>query len=75
MEPVDSSIYCRPLSFDKFFARCKEKLNFVFINQFKKDKMFNNLLFEICKTETHQQFLERAHFIRPKSFVGKWKNK
>ena len=32
MQPVDQSIFCRPLSFDAFFGRCKEKLNFVFIN-------------------------------------------
>ena len=63
--PIDMSIFCRPLSFDRFFIRCKEKLNFVFINQFKKDKLFTDLLFEICKSETYQQFLERAHFIRP----------
>jgi hypothetical protein len=31
-EVIDLSIFCRPLSFDTFFARCKEKLNFVFIN-------------------------------------------
>ena len=51
---VDASIFCKPLSFDVFFDRCKEKLNQVFINQFKKDKMFNDLLFKICETETKQ---------------------
>ena len=66
--PVDTSIFCKPLSFDQFFIRCKDRLNHVFINQFKKDKMFNDLLFKICETETKQQFLERAQFIKP-SFV------
>ena len=45
------SIYCRPLSFDNFFNKCHEKLNHVFMYKFKKDKIFNDLLLEICKTE------------------------
>ena len=45
------SIYCRPLSFENFFQKCNDKLNQVFVFQFKKDKIFNDLLLEICKTE------------------------
>jgi hypothetical protein len=63
-QEVDLTMFCHPLSFEKFFSRCKDKLNFVLVNQFKKDKKFNDLLLEICKTETQQQFFERAEFIK-----------
>ena len=71
MQPVDSSIFCRPLSFDAFFQKCKEKLNAVFINQFKKDKLFNDMLFEISKTEFKEKYLESAQFIKPNKSVAK----
>ena len=41
---------CKPLAFDPFYALCQTKLHQVFL-LFKKDKAFNDLLFEICKEE------------------------
>ena len=41
---------CKPLAFDPFYALCQSKLHQVFL-LFKKDKAFNDLLFEICKEE------------------------
>jgi hypothetical protein len=57
--PVDF-IFCHPLCFDKFYDRCKEKLNIILYQHFKKDRMFNDLLFELCKVEIQQAFLEKA---------------
>jgi hypothetical protein len=54
---------CKPLSFDPFYALCQSKLHQVFL-LFKKDKAFNDLLFEICKEEIQQDFLEKVSFIK-----------
>ena len=51
--------YIRPLCMNAFQDRCRDKLNHIFVNKFKKDKSFNNLLLEICKTEIRYSFMER----------------
>ena len=52
-EGEQQSFFCRPLGFDNFLLHSKEKLNQVFNTKFKKDKVFNDLLLEICKEEIH----------------------
>jgi hypothetical protein len=34
----------------------------LFNNEFKKDKIFSDLLLEICKIEIHENFMQRAKF-------------
>ena len=56
----ESSIYYRPLNFDKFFDVSKTKLQNIFNHKFKRDKIFNDLLLEICKNEIRQNFFNNA---------------
>jgi len=56
------TLYCKPMSFFLFFHKSELILKKTFNNEFKKDKAFNELLFELCKTEIHQNFLTRANF-------------
>ena len=55
--------YARPLCFDKFFKKCKSKLNLIYKNDFKKEKVFNDLLITICESQVKEEFLEKANFI------------
>jgi len=45
---------------------CKERLNLVLINNFRKDKMFTDMLFEIWENETKQVVFEEANLVRKK---------
>ena len=36
------------------------RLNRLFNNKFKKDKIFNDLLLEICQTEIKEEFYEKV---------------
>ena len=51
IEEESGFFFCKPLSFNLFFQECKGKLEFVFKTVFKKEKVFNELLLEICETE------------------------
>lgn len=55
--------FCKPLTFTLFFNESKEKLEHVFKTVFKKEKVFNRLLLEICETEIKHEFLERSDFL------------
>ena len=57
MEEDSGFFFCKPLSFTLFFEECKDKLEFLFKTVFKKEKVFNELLLEICETEIKQEFL------------------
>ena len=59
----DQSHFFQPLSFEPFFQRCKDQLDVVYNNQFKKDKIFGQLLIEICQTEIKQEFYEKAKIL------------
>ena len=52
----DETILQRPLNFDQFFEKCEQRLAFI-LKEFKKDKKFSDLLFEVCKNEIHETFL------------------
>ena len=55
--PISTSVksfnehLCRPLCFDRFFIHSTNKLNSLHMNYFMKDKMFNEILFSLCKTQ------------------------
>jgi len=49
--------FCKPIIFNVVFDECKYKLEYIFKTVFKKEKVFNELLLEICETEIKQEFL------------------
>lgn len=54
--------FYEPLCFDPFFDKCKEQLEIIF-TWFKKDKIFSQLLVEICQAEVQQDFLVKANIL------------
>ena len=61
---AEESIFCRPLSFNQLFAACKEKLTQLFLLEFKRDKVFKDIYFEICQAEIRETFLRRTKFLK-----------
>ena len=67
--------FCRPLNFSTFYKECKVKLDYIYQGVFKKEKVFNKLLLEICETEIKHEFLEKSDFLVQNINAGKMVNK
>lgn len=63
MEDETGIHFCRPLNFTSFYKESKSKLDFIYQGVFKKEKVFNKLLLEICETEIKHEFLEKSDFL------------
>ena len=63
LESIGGGSFCRPLCFDPFFERCHQRLEKLYSQRFKKDKIFNDLLLEICQTEIKQDFYEKVEVL------------
>ena len=51
---------CLPIDFGPVKTECKNKLEWLLMNRFRKNKMFNDLLLEICQIEIKQQFYHQT---------------
>jgi len=71
LDTLGEGSFCRPLCFDTFFNRCQMRLEKLFKHKFKKDKIFNDLLLEICQTEIKEEFYEKVKVLYKKQTSNK----
>ena len=75
LESIGEGSFCRPLSFEMFFNRCQSRLEKLFTQKFKKDRIFNDLLLEICQTEIKEEFYEKVKVLYKKESSTQKKKK